>query len=76
MSASELAIKWELENKLRAVTAERDRLLELLDHKGEGGGETVGDTLIRLSKVSMNEDWRAWMREFGKRINQTIKKTQ
>lgn len=47
-------------------------LRNVLDAERQGGGETVGDTLIRLADAEVDEDWREWLRDHGHRINEAL----
>ncbi len=67
------------------LAMEVERLQPIVEYlQAPVGGETVGDTLIQLAGLIVNtkwttpkspttEDWRAWLRDCGARLNEAAK---
>lgn len=71
IEVSERGHRWLIERNKR-LNARVEALERVLDSKRQGGGETIGDTLIRLANEELTEDWRGWLKDHGARINQAL----
>ncbi|MAH46982.1 hypothetical protein CMI37_14230 [Candidatus Pacearchaeota archaeon] len=71
---------WDLAEEIReAVKEERNYISATV------GGERPGDTLIRLAGLIVSvrrsehvttQDWREWLRDFGRRLNEAAEKAE